>query len=325
MPNSKSGNSQQKPSTSNEMTHIETFQQYRPLLFSIAYRMMGTVTEAEDILQDAYLRWQAQALDAIHDPKYYLTTIVTRLCLNQLSAARNQRETYLGPWLPEPILTENRPELVNPAERVAIYDSISIAFLLLLESLSPAERAAFLLHEVFAYPFAEVAAILDKSEGACRQLCRRARQHIAANQPRFEITAAQHERFLHHFIETVETGEIESFLQLLADDIVLIPDGGGQRGAAIHVVKGAGNVSAFIAGTQRLTPDGVQYKVVLLNGQSAIVAFTPDKRPFFALFLYLRNDLVQLMHVIAGQKLQLLKTDISQAPAAKPAPRQTSQ
>ena len=291
------------------MTHLETFQQYRPLLFSIAYRMMGTVTEAEDLLQDAYLRWQAQPLETIHDPKYYLTTIVTRLCLTQLNSAKNQRETYLGSWLPEPILTENRPELVNPAERVAVYDSISIAFLVLLEALSPAERATFLLHDVFAYPFAEVAAMLDKSEAACRQLCRRARQHVAANRPRFEVMPEQHDQFLHHFIATVESGEIESFLQMLADDVVLVPDGGGQRGAAIHMVKGVENVSAFIAGTRRLAPAGLVYEVIRLNGQAAIVALTAEQRPFFVLFLYARNNVVQLIHVIAGHKLQGVQLD----------------
>jgi RNA polymerase sigma-70 factor (ECF subfamily) len=302
--NSKNGKGKPKPSTNNKMTHIATFQKFRPLLFAIAYRMMGTVTEAEDILQDAYLRWQGQPLDAIRDRKYYLTTIVTRLCLNQLSSAKNQRETYLGPWLPEPLFTENRPELMNPAEQVATYDSISIAFLVLLEALSPAERAAFLLHEVFAYRFAEVADILNKSEAACRQLFHRARQHIAANQPRFDTSTSQHKRLLHRFIETVETGEIEAFLQMLTDDVMLVPDGGGQQGAAIHVVKGHNNVSAFILGSQRLAPAGILYEVVMLNGQWAIVALTLEKRPYFALFLYVRNDLIQLMHVIAGTKLK---------------------
>ncbi len=311
MTNSKDGGSQQKLPPTIEMTHVESFQQYRPLLFAIAYRMMGTATEAEDILQDAFLRWQAQPLAEIHNPKYYLTTIVTRLCLNQLSAAKSQRESYLGPWLPEPLFTGDRPELVNPAERAATYDSISIAFLVLLEALSPAERAAFLLHEVFAYRFAEVAEILDKSEAACRQLFRRARQHIAANQPRFDISTAQHERLLHRFIETVETGEMAAFLQMLADDVVLVPDGGEQPGAAIHVLHGRYAVSAFILGSQRLAPARIVYEVVRLNEQWAIVALTRERRPYFALFLYLQNEVIELMHVIAGRKLQGLRDDAS--------------
>lgn len=284
--------------------NIEQFEQYRPLLFSIAYRMLGSVAEAEDVLQDAYLRVQGRAVEAIEQPKYYLTTIVTRLCLNQLSAARTQREQYLGPWLPEPVLTEDRPELVNPAQRATTYDSISIAFLLLLEALSPAERAVFLLHEIFDYKFQEVGAMLGKSEAACRQLFRRAKGHISENRPRFEAAPEQHERLLHSFIKVVELGEIETFLQLLAQDVSLIPDGGGERGAAIRVLRGQEAVSKFILGTYRLVESkDIAYRVTSLNGQRAILAQTPDGRPFFALFIYGDGQTVQLIHVIAGRKL----------------------
>ena len=217
---------------------LEDFERFRPLLFSIAYRMLGTATEAEDILQESYLRSQRGSSEPINNPKYYLTTIVTRLCLNHLSSAKTQREQYLGPWLPEPVLTEDRSGFVNPSETVLTNDSISIAFLVLLESLSAAERAVFLLHEVFDYKFREIAQIVGKSEAACRQLFHRAKGHVAANRPRFEIAPEQHDQLLNRFIETVETGEIDSFLEMLADDIVLVPDGGGQRGAAIRVVKG---------------------------------------------------------------------------------------
>ena len=291
------------------MSHVDIFQQYRPLLFSIAYRMLGSATEAEDILQDAYLRWMSQSLETIHNPKYYLTTITTRLCLNELNAARSKRESYLGPWLPEPVLTENRPELANPAERAATYDSISIAFLLLLESLSPAERAVFLLREVFGYKYAEVAGILDKSEAACRQLFHRARGHIEENRPRFDVAPAEHNKMLNRFIVTVETGEIDEFLQMLADDVTLVPDGGGQRGAAIRVMKGRDSVSSFILGVRQLEPAGIQYEVVTLNGQRAILAVTPERQPFFALFLHTQGGAVQMMHVIAGRKLAGMRLD----------------
>ncbi len=283
--------------------NIEQFQQYRPLLFSIAYRMLGTVAEAEDVLQDAYLRVQAHAPETIEQPKYYLTTIVTRLCLNQLSAARTQREQYLGPWLPEPILTEDKPELVNPVQRVTTYDSISIAFLVLLEALSPAERAVFLLHEIFGYKYQEVGEILGKSETACRQLFRRAKHHISENRPRFEATPQQHERILHSFIKVVELGEMESFLQLLAEDVTLLPDGGGERGAAIRVLHGREAVAAFIVGTYRLAPKNLQYDLMILNGQQAILARTAEGRPYFAVFIYSDGDAVNLIHVIAGRKL----------------------
>jgi RNA polymerase sigma-70 factor (ECF subfamily) len=286
--------------------NIEQFQQYRPLLFSIAYRMLGSVAEAEDVLQDAYLRVQAHAAEPIEKPKYYLTTIVTRLCLNYLSAARTQREQYLGPWLPEPILTEDKPELVNPAEQAVTHDSISIAFLLLLESLLPAERAVFLLREVFDYKYREIAGMLGKSEAACRQLFRRAKRHIAEHQPRFKATPQQHERLLRNFIKVIELGEIESFLQLLAEDVTLLPDGGGERGAAIRVLRGREAVAAFVLGTYRLAPKNLQYDLTMLNGQQAILARTAEGRPYFAVFIYSEDEAVNLIHVIAGRKLSAL-------------------
>jgi RNA polymerase sigma-70 factor (ECF subfamily) len=292
--------------TYNDMD-IEQFERYRPLLFSIAYRMLGTATEAEDVLQDAYLRIQGRSDEPIEKPKQYLTTIVTRLCLNHLSAARTKREEYLGPWLPEPIMTADKPELVNPLSSVIQYDSISIAFLVLLESLSPAERAVFLLHEVFDYKHREIADILDKSEAACRQLFRRARQHIAAHRPRFQATPEQHERLLHGFIEAADLGEIDAFLQLLAEDVTFVPDGGGERGAAIRVLRGREAVAKFILGIYRLTtPKQIHYEMVNLNGQQALLGRLEDGRPFYAMFIYCNQEMVQLIHVIAGRKLSAL-------------------
>lgn len=291
---------------------VEQFNQYRPLLFSIAYRMLGVVADAEDILQEAYLRVQAHANEVVEKPKQYLATIVTRLCLNQLSAARTQRQQYLGPWLPEPILTEQHPELVNPIENVLLHDSISIAFLVLLESLQPAERAVFLLHEVFDYKHSEIAQILDKSEAACRQLLRRAKTYIAERRPRFTVAPEQHERLLHSFIHSVQSGEVEAFLQLLAEDVTLVPDGGGERGAAIHVLRGKDAVSAFALGTYRTTPPGVQFSLPLINGQPAILARTAEGRPFYALFLYGDGEQIHLVHVVAGRKLAAIASQLAQ-------------
>lgn len=266
--------------------------------------MLGTATEAEDALQDTFLRWQsASSATAIENPKYFLTTIVTRLCLNVLNSARMQREEYVGPWLPEPIFTDGRADLTNPAEQVMTHDSISIAFLLLLESLSPAERAVFILHELFDYKYKEVGEIIGKSEANCRQLFRRAKAHIAANRPRFETTPADVDRLLTQFIEVVETGELEAFLDMLAEDVQLIPDGGGQRGAAIQLLNGRHAVAAFIQGTRRRFAANAIFELVTLNGQRAILARTEDGRPFFALFLTIENDIIHTMHIIAGRKL----------------------
>jgi RNA polymerase sigma-70 factor (ECF subfamily) len=286
---------------------IEQFQQYRPLLFSIAYRMLGSVAEAEDVLQETYLRVQGQPAETIEKPKYYLTTIVTRLCLSQLSSARVQREQYLGPWLPEPVLTEARPELANPLEQALTHDSLSIAFLVLLESLLPAERAVFLLREVFDYSYREIAGMLDKSEAACRQLFRRAKGHIAEKRPRFKATPEQLERLLHSFIQVVELGEVEGFLQLLAEDVTLVPDGGGERGAAIRVLRGQEAVAAFILGSYRQAPKDLHYSLVRLNGQPAILARAAGGRPYFAVFIYSDGEKVNLIHVIGGRKLLALE------------------
>ena len=285
---------------------LETFEAYRPLLFSIAYRMLGTASDAEDILQDAYLRVMKQVDDDIENPKTYLATIVTRLCLNELAAARSSREEYLGPWLPEPIPTDEIPLLDIPGESMIQHDTISIAFLVLLESLSPAERAVFLLHEVFGYRHPEIAEILEKTEAASRQLLRRARAHIEANKPRFTASPEDHDRLLRSFIEVVEGGEIERFLSALAEDVTLIPDGGGTRGAAIRVLKGREAVSAFIIGTRQFQPMGLKFELVNLNGQKSILARAPDGSPYFVIFAYGNGRSLNLIHVIAGRKLRAI-------------------
>ena len=225
------------------------------------------------------------------------------MCINQLQAAKTQREVYLGPWLPEPILTEAQPEIVSPLGETIKQESISIAFLVLLEALSPAERAVYLLREVFDYKYSKIAAILDKEVAACRQLFRRAKSHITAGRLRFTASPEEHERLLRSFIEVVDTGEIEAFLQLLAEDVTFVPDGGGQRGAAIQVLKGRDAVAQFIFGVQRIAPPDLRYRLLTLNVQQAILAQTASGQPCCALFIYSQGETAQLIHVIAGHKL----------------------
>ena len=285
----------------------DQFEAYRPLLFALAYRMMGTATEAEDIVQDTYLQVQAIAESDIRQPKSYLTTVVTRLCLNKLKAASTQREQYLGPWLPEPVFTDNQPQLVSPVERVIAHESISIAFLILLESLTAAERAVFILHEVFDYKFREIGEMLNKSDAACRQLFRRAKQHITQHRVRFQSTPDEHERLLRGFIEVVGDGDFNAFLEMLTEDVTLVPDGGGERGAATQLLTGRDSVVAFIQGVQRIAPPRLLYEVTAMNGQPAILARTEQGRPYFALFLHMEAGRVRLIHVIAGRKLKGLE------------------
>src|SRR5258708_39514005 len=199
----------------NNMTDVNEFQSYRPLMFSIAYRMLGSATEAEDIVQEAYLRYQAVAPGTIVSPKAFLSTIVTRLCLNQLQSARAQRETYIGPWLPEPIFTET-DERANPSHQAEMHDSISFAFLALLEELTPLDRAVFLLREVFDYEYDEIAAILGKDPAACRQVFSRAKKHVSEGKARFAPAPEAHRRLLSQFMQATTSGNLVRLTSLLA-------------------------------------------------------------------------------------------------------------
>src|SRR2546427_2058210 len=179
----------------------ESFETYRPYLFSIAYRMLGSAMDAEDMVQETYIRFSATPKDSIHSLKAYLTTILTRLCMDQLQLARRKRELYVGPWLPEPILTAETAETGDPEKRVEMNESISLAFLVLLEQLQPFERAVFLLREAFEYEFAEIATMLDKSEAACRRSFSRAKLHLRAHRPRFGASRQIHRQLLDGYVQ----------------------------------------------------------------------------------------------------------------------------
>ncbi len=248
-----------------------SFESYRPLMFSIAYRMLGSATEAEDIVQEAYLRYQAVAPGTIQSPKAFLSTIVTRLCLNQLQSARVQRETYIGPWLPEPIFTET-DERANPRHQAEMHDSISFAFLVLLEELTPLERAVFLLREVFDYEYDEIAAILDKDPAACRQVFSRAKKHVTAGKPRFTPAPEAHRKLLSQFMQATSAGDLDGLTALLAADVVMWADGGGKaRGAALHPLHGPQAVAQFLVGTRRFMAEGSQIELAAINGELAMI------------------------------------------------------
>jgi RNA polymerase sigma-70 factor, ECF subfamily len=261
--------------------HLAAFQEHRPLLFALAYRLLGRATEAEDVLQDAYLRFLGAPLADIESPKAYLSTIVTRLCLNQLTSARAQRETYIGPWLPEPVLDTDHPELNNPEARAIESETISLAFMVLLERLTPAERAVFLLREVFDYEYREIAGILDRSETACRQLFSRAKDRIAAERPRFQANPEEHRRLLEEFMRAARNGDLDGLTNLLADDVTFWADGGGKvRGAALQPVRGRADVARFVIGvTARFTPAGAQLAVADVNGKPTLLIRHPDGTP----------------------------------------------
>jgi len=255
----------------------ESFTQHRALLFSIAYRMLGSASDAEDVLQDAYLRWQSAEDADVRTPRSYLSAVVTRLCIDELRSARARREVYVGPWLPEPILTNQMPDMTNTVE---LSESLSFAFLLLLEKLSPVERAVFLLREVFDYEYSEIASIVDKSEANCRQMVRRARQHLREKRPRFEVSREEQEEVTRRFVEVCGGGDMQGLLALLAPDVTLASDGGGKVQAARNVIHGASNVARFILGVlDKVAANSSTWSAQLteINGQPGIVMIVDGK------------------------------------------------
>jgi RNA polymerase sigma-70 factor (ECF subfamily) len=251
------------------MSDIEIFESLRPLLFSIAYRMLGGVMDAEDIVQEAYLQWERRGDMEIASPRAFLSTIVTRQAINHLNTARVRRETYPGPWLPEPVLNEVEPD---SCDRLLLHESLSMAFMMLLEQLTPVERALFLLHDVFVYDFAEIARMVGRSEANCRQIARRARQHIQAHRPRFDADRQRQERLTQQFITACTTGNINQLVTALADDVTFWGDGGGKAPfSAPRPILGAQNVAAFILGVLQKVPGTLRTTPVTVNGQPGFI------------------------------------------------------
>lgn len=251
-----------------EAVESDVFNDHRSLLFAIAYRMIGSVMDAEDIVQEAYLRWQRRGESVAQSPKAYLSTVVTRLCVDHLRAAHTRRETYTGTWLPEPLVTEGEPDIADVA---ALHESLSLAFLVLLETLTPVERAVFLLHDVFAYDFHEVAGIVGKSEANCRQLGRRARQQIQSGRPRFDPSSEHQEQLTRQFITACVDGDLTGLLATLARDATLWADGGGKARAPLRPIDGAERVAAFILGGLRKAPEASEIRDASVNGQPGFV------------------------------------------------------
>jgi RNA polymerase sigma-70 factor (ECF subfamily) len=242
------------------MTKLEPgFENFRPLLFSIAYRMLGSVAEAEDVVQDAFLRWQAAPRDAVESPKAFLSTVATRLCLDRLKSARAQREAYVGPWLPEPLATH------EPIDR----EAISLAFLVLLETLSPVERAVYLLHESLAFTHAEIGEVIGRDEAAVRQILHRAKEHVRERRPRFAPSREKHLALLAGFFQAMSTGDLAGLKALLAADATALSDGGGKATAARKPIYGADAVARLYIGLMKKQPEGTSIEIIELNGWPA--------------------------------------------------------
>jgi RNA polymerase sigma factor (sigma-70 family) len=246
----------------------EVFQQLRPELFGLAYRMLAIAADAEDTVHEAYLRWRARPRDDVRSPRDFLITVVTRLCLDVLGSARVRRETYVGPWLPEPLLVDE----LGPAGASELSDSLSLAFMVVLEELSALERAAFLLHDVFRYDYGELSAALTRDQAACRQLVARARKHVAARGRRFEADRDRARELTKQFLAACAGGDLEALLAVLADDVVVWTDGGGKAKAAPKPVSGAPKAARFLIAISRATAEGTQVIEANLNGQPGLLA-----------------------------------------------------
>ncbi|MFJ9563304.1 RNA polymerase sigma-70 factor [Streptomyces fuscichromogenes] len=259
------------------MTDVDRFEAARPRLAAIAYRLLGSASEAEDAVQETYLRWQAADTGRVEVPEAWLTKVLTNLCLNQLTSARARRETYVGQWLPEPLLAGD--PMLGPADTAERRESVSYAVLVLLERLTPAERAVYVLREAFDYPHREIARILDLTEAASQQILHRARKHVADGRPRTEVDEAAARRIIEEFLTAAGTGRTEPLVRLLTEDAVAIGDGGGKVPAAVRAFEGALAVAKFMRGlfkqgpAQRALAGGsVEVYDTTANGGPALVA-----------------------------------------------------
>jgi RNA polymerase sigma-70 factor, ECF subfamily len=274
-------------------TTEEATREHRQELLALAYRLLGTVSEAEDAVQEAYLRLERHGTEGIDNVGGWLNRTTSRICYDRLTSARARREVYVGPWLPEPLVTDGTTD--DPVE---LAESVSMAFLVVLESLSPAERVAFLLHDVFGYDHAELAAILDRSEPACRQLVSRARKHVQARRPRFEPDAGARARVADRFLTACRTGDLEALLATLAPDVVLRSDGGGKVSAARRPVEGADRVARFLEGLARQAPADVVLEPRWINGTPGVVIGTSDGTIVVVFVLDVADDAVHSIGAI---------------------------
>jgi RNA polymerase sigma-70 factor (ECF subfamily) len=285
------------PDRVTDSTILSEFDSYRPLLFSIAYRMLGSVADAEDILQEAFLRWHGAAGGEIQSTRAFLVTIVSRLCINQLQSARVRREEYVGQWLPEPIVTGPRSD---PLEISRLDESLSLAFMVLLERLSPVERAVFLLREVFDYEYAEIAGILGKDEANCRQILSRAHQHMAGSRPRFQPSPERREQLLAKFLQATASGNLDNLVAMLSSDAVLHSDGGGKAAAVPNLIHGADHVArAILGGMKKLVPEGLASRVAQINGQPGVVSYR-EGRPYSVVTIDIAGDRIQTVYIVTN-------------------------
>jgi RNA polymerase sigma-70 factor (ECF subfamily) len=291
------------------MTPTETLESYRPLLFSIAYQMTGSASEAEDIVQDTFVRYQQTQPPAVQSLKAYLTTITTRLAIDYLRSARHLREQYVGTWLPEPVLTDSSALL--PADSVEQQEAISLAFLILLETLTPPERAVFLLHEVFDYPFEAIAPIVAKSVAACRQIFHRAQEHIAARKRRFRVADEEQRALVARFLQATQEGQIDTLLATLAHDATLQSDGGGKARAVLRPLLDPTMIARFFLIVARKALPDARVALREVNYAPALLIWENDILTTVFLFEIDHDHITGIYGLRNPDKLAFLKQQLS--------------
>ena len=280
-----------------------SFEPHRRRLRGLAYRMLGSLADAEDAVQETYLRWHSADRDKVSDPRAFLMTTTTRICLDMLTSARARREEYVGPWLPEPV---SDTSALAPDSRTELAEDLSIALLLTLDRLSPLERAAFLLHDVFDFSFSEVAATLDRNEAACRQLAARARAHVREVRPRGTTAPpahsgevdSKHAQLMSAFISATLSGDLEGLMRFLADDVRVVTDGGGKVAAALNILDGADRAARFLIGaTRKGWRDDFTLRFATINNLPGVIVDAPEG-PVQTSAFEIENDVIRALYVV---------------------------
>ncbi|MFF9486649.1 RNA polymerase sigma-70 factor [Streptomyces sp. NPDC014676] len=278
-------------------TVTDVFEEHRPVLLGVAYRMLGRVADAEDVVQDAWLRWSGGDRAEVREPRGYLVRVTTRLAIDRLRQIKAHGETYVGPWLPEPYVTDFGDTVPDAAERAVLADSVSLAVLVVMESLSPLERAVFVLREAFGYPYADIAAMLDRGEPAVRQLAGRARKHVEERRPRYEVDPAERRDLTERFLAAAADGDLEGLLELLAPDARLVGDSGGKSRAPLRVLESADHVGRFLLGVARKGVPDLSFRFLELNGGPAVLVLSGDE-PDSVVQLDVADGRVRTVYVI---------------------------
>ncbi|MER7715999.1 RNA polymerase sigma-70 factor [Streptomyces flaveolus] len=286
----------------------DVFEEHRPLLLGVAYRMLGRLADAEDVVQEAWLRWSRADRTGVREPRGYLVRVTTRLAVDRLRQIKSRGETYVGPWLPEPYVTDFGDVVPDTAERAVLADSVSLAVLVVLESLSPLERAVFVLREAFGYPYADIAAVLEREEPAVRQLAARARKHVDERRPRYDVDPAQRRDLTERFLAAAAEGDLEGLMAMLAPGVRLVGDSGGKSRAPLRVLETADKVGRFLIGAARKNAPDATLRFLEVNGGPAALMLAGGK-PDFVLQLDIADGRVQAVYIVRNpDKLRSLPT-----------------